>query len=192
MYKTTLKALNVLNIKAVIKEKEFNRMIGAHFINIFNELKIVVKDVNQFIDIYKGFYFDFIDDSKFYPGVIEILQYLQQKNIYISLLTTKSQDQAEKIIKHFNLDKYFNFIMGRRDGIGHKPSAEPLLFICKNIDVKPEETLIAGDTELDILCGKSANALTCAVTYGYRTKEILEEHKPDYTISDLLELKEIV
>ena len=34
IYKTTLKALNVLNIKAVIKEKEFNRMIGAHFINI--------------------------------------------------------------------------------------------------------------------------------------------------------------
>ena len=192
IYKTTLKALNVLNIKAVIKEKEFNRMIGAHFINIFNELKIVVKDVNQFIDIYKGFYFDFIDDSKFYPGVIETLQYLQQKNIYISLLTTKGQDQAEKIIKHFNLDKYFNFIMGRRDGIGHKPSAEPLLVICKEIDVKPEETLIVGDTELDILCGKSANASTCAVTYGYRTKENLEENKPDYIISELYELKDII
>ena len=192
IYKTTLKALNVLNINAVFKEKEFNKMIGAHFINIFNELQIVVKDVNQFIDIYKGFYFDFIDESKFYPGVIEILQYLQHKNIYISLLTTKGQDQAEKIIKHFNLDRYFNFIMGRRNGIGHKPSAEPLLFICKEIDVKPEETLIIGDTELDILCGKSANALTCAVTYGYRTKENLEENKPDYIISELYELKDII
>ena len=82
--------------------------------------------------------------------------------------------------------------MGRRNGIGHKPSAEPLLFICKEIDVKPEETLIIGDTELDILCGKSANALTCAVTYGYRTKENLEENKPDYIISELYELKDII
>ena len=192
IYKTTLKALNVLNIKAVIKEKEFNRMIGAHFINIFNELKIVVKDIDQFIEIYKGFYFDFIDDSKFYPGVIEILQYLHQKKIYVSLLTTKSQDQAEKIIQHFNLDSYFNFVMGRREGIGHKPLADPLLFICKELSIKTEETMMVGDTELDIICGENANASTCAVTYGYRSKEKLEEHKPDYIISDLLELKEIL
>lgn len=192
IYKTTLKALNVLNINAVFKEKEFNKMIGAHFINIFNELKIVVKDIDQFIEIYKGFYFDFINDSKFYPGVKEILQYLQQNKIYISLLTTKSQDQTEKILKYFNLDNYFTFIMGRRDGIGHKPSAEPLLFICREISVEPEETMIVGDTELDILCGKSANTTTCAVTYGYRTREKLEEFKPDYIISDLLELKEII
>jgi phosphoglycolate phosphatase len=192
IYKSTLKALNVLNINAVIKEKEFNRMIGAHFINIFNEFKIVVKDFDQFIEIYKGFYFDFIDESKFYPGVIEILQYLQQKQICLSLLTTKGQDQAEKIIQHFNLDKYFNFIMGRRDGVGHKPSAEPLLFICRETGAKPEETLMVGDTELDIMCGRNANASTCAVTYGYRTKDKLEAEKPDYIISDLLKLKEII
>ncbi len=191
IYKTTLKALKVLNIKTIIKEKEFNRMIGYHFINIFENLKIVVKDLNQFIDIYKGYYFDFIDDSEFYPGVVDVLQYLRNKNISISLLTTKNQDQAEKIIKHFNLQEYFNLIMGRRDGIGYKPSPEPLLFICNALNIKPRETLLVGDTELDILCGKNAHALTCAATYGYGTKENLEKQKPDFIISNLLELKDI-
>jgi phosphoglycolate phosphatase len=192
IYKATIKALRVLNINAVIKEKEFNRMIGAHFINIFNDLNVAVKDVNQFIAIYKGFYFDFIDESEFYPGVVDILQYLKEKNFYISLLTTKNQDQAEKIIKHFNLDSYFSFVMGRRNGIGYKPSPEPLLFICKEMNVKSEETMMIGDTELDIICGKSANASTCAVTYGYRTKDILQQQKPDYIISDLPELKNLI
>lgn len=192
IYKATLKALKVLNINAVIKENEFNRMIGLHFINIFNNLKIVVKDLNQFINIYKRFYFDFIDDSEFYPGVIDILEYLREKNILISLITTKNQDQAEKIISYFNLTPYFNFIMGRRDDIGYKPSPEPLLFICKELNVKPAETMIVGDTELDILCGKSAEAPTCAVTYGYRTKDSIEEEKPDYIISNLPELKNII
>jgi phosphoglycolate phosphatase len=192
IYKTTLKALKVLNINTVIKEKEFNLLIGYHFINIFNDLKISVKDVNQFIEIYKGFYFDFIDESEFYPGVIDILQYLQKKNLFISLLTTKNQDQAEKIIKHFDLQTCFDFIMGRRDGIEYKPSAEPLLFICRELNAKPEETLLIGDSELDILCGKNANALTCAVTYGYGTKENLKKQNPNYIISDLSELKEIV
>ncbi len=192
IYKATLKALKVLNINDEIKEKEFNRMIGLHFLNIFNDLKIVVKDVNQFIKIYKEFYFDFIDESGFYPGVVDIMQYLKKRNILISLLTTKNQDQAEKIIEYFNLQTYFTFIMGRRDEGGYKPSAEPLLFICREINVKPEETIIVGDTELDIMCGKSANASTCAVTYGYRTKELLEEQKPDFIISGLSELKNII
>jgi phosphoglycolate phosphatase len=192
IYKSTQSAFKVLNINEPINEKKFNRMIGSHFIDIFNDLKIVVKDINQFIEIYKGFYFDFINESEFYPGVIEILHYLKEKNIFVSLLTTKNQDQAEKIIKYFNLQSYFDFIMGRRDGIGYKPSAEPLLFICRELNTKPEETLIVGDTELDILCGRDANASTCAVTYGYRSRDVLEHHKPDYIISDLAAIKEIV
>lgn len=192
IYKTTIKALKILNINAEINENEFNRMIGYHFINIFDDLKIVIKDVNKFIEIYKGYYFDFIDESEFYPGVIDILEYLQFKNIKVSLLTTKNQEQAEKIIEHFNLQKYFTFIMGRRDGIKYKPSAEPLLFICKEINVHPTETLLIGDSELDIMCGKNAKTFTCAVTYGYGVNEILEKQKPDYIISSLLELKRII
>ena len=75
--------------------------------------------------------------------------------------------------------------MGRRDGLAHKPSPEPLLHICKELNVKPAETLMVGDTELDIQCGKSAGSKTCGVLYGYRTKIQLEKEKPDFLISGL-------
>ncbi len=78
--------------------------------------------------------------------------------------------------------------MGRRDGLAHKPSPEPLLVICKDLQVKPSETLMVGDTELDIQCGKNADSNTCGVLYGYRTKDQLEKEKPDYIISGLNEL----
>ena len=51
---------------------------------------------------------------------------------------------------------------------------------------------MVGDTELDIMCGKNAKALTCTVTYGYRTKELLQQHNPDFFISNLSELKKVV
>jgi phosphoglycolate phosphatase-like HAD superfamily hydrolase len=78
--------------------------------------------------------------------------------------------------------------MGRRDGLAHKPSPESLLFICKDLQVEPAETLIVGDTELDIQCGKNAGAKTCGVIYGYRKKEQIVKEKPDLIISDLEEL----
>jgi len=191
--KATLKTLEKLNINSDFDEEKFNDMIGMHFTDMFDELNIDVPDFDEFINIYKKLYFDYIDESNLYNGIEDTLSFLKNgKNLKISLLTTKGQDQAEKIITHFGFDKYFDFVMGRRDGIAHKPSAEPLLFICNELEVDAKDTMIVGDTELDILCGKNAGAITCGVTYGYRTKESLKENNPDYLVNDFSEIKSLM
>jgi len=193
IYKATLKSLEELNIENNFDEEKFNEMIGMHFIDIFDELGIDVPDFDEFIGIYKKVYFNFIEESELYPQVEAVLSQLSNSSgIKISLLTTKAQDQAEKIISYFGLNKYFDFVMGRRNGVGHKPSAEPLLFICDEIGEETGNTMIVGDTELDILCGRNAGAFTCGVTYGYRTRESLSRSKPDYLIDDLSEINSII
>ncbi|MCX8106373.1 MAG: HAD family hydrolase, partial [Ignavibacterium album] len=149
IYKTTISAFEHLGIQYNLPEEDFNKMIGQHFNDIFKHFKITVPDFEQFIQIYKKLYFDFMNDSELYEGVYETLSYLKRNNIKVSLLTTKAQDQAEKIITHFNMENYFDLIMGRRDGIPHKPSPEPLLMICNELNVEPIETVMIGDTELD-------------------------------------------
>jgi HAD superfamily hydrolase (TIGR01549 family) len=189
IYKTTLKALADLQIRADnLKEDLFYEKIGHHFEDIFAEFNIPVNDFESFINIYKSQYFDFINESTLYDGIEETLKNLKSRNITISLLTTKGQDQAEKITNYFNLGKYFNLVTGRRNGVAHKPSPEPLLLICNELNIKPNETLIVGDTELDIACGKNAGTKTCGVTYGYRTKYFIQEQKPDLIIDVAKEL----
>lgn len=192
IYKTTEKVLQRLGVSKPLDEQEFYKRIGHHFIDIFKELDIPVTDFNGFIEIYKQYYFDFIGESTFYSGLINVLEFLKSEEIAISLLTTKGQDQADKIIDYFNLREYFSLVMGRRINIANKPSAEPLLIICKELNVKPEETLMVGDTELDIQCGKNAGTKTCGCFYGYRSKEVLKEEKPDFLISEITELLKIV
>jgi len=186
--KSTQVALDQLNIAHNIPKDIFTNMIGKHFVDIFEELKINVPDFEKFISIYKALYFDFIDSSNLYQEVKETLKYLKEKQIKVSLLTTKGQEQAERIIDHYKLRYSFDYLMGRRDGLAHKPSPEPLLYICKELQVKPAETLMIGDTELDIQCGKNAGAQTCGVLFGYRTREQIEKEKPDFIISGLNEL----
>jgi phosphoglycolate phosphatase/pyrophosphatase PpaX len=189
---STKAALDKLKIPHDIPEDIFSNMIGKHFVDIFIELKMDTVDFDQFISIYKALYFDFIDLSYLYPDVEKTLHDLNEKKVKVSLLTTKVQEQADKIIDHFGLRSSFNYVMGRRNGIEHKPSPEPLLLICKELQVKPDETLIVGDTELDIQCGKNADAKTCGVTYGYRNKDQIEKEKPDFIISGLNELRKII
>jgi len=192
IYKTAIKTLKELGITDKVDEKEFYKRIGHHFADMFNDLNISIPDIEHFINVYKSYYFDFIDDSIIYPNAIELFEYLYENKIFVSLLTTKGQDQADKIIDYFNLRKYFSQVMGRQIGLEIKPSPVPLLKLCQSVNVSPEETLMVGDSELDVRCGKAANAKTCAVTIGYRSHEALLLEKPDYIASDLKDIIAIV
>lgn len=192
IYNATIKSLNDLHIPATIDAEIFQSKIGKHFVDIFEEMNIPVHNFDEFIQVYKNNYFIFIGDSELFPDAEEVLKHFSGRGYKISLLTTKAQDQAEKILLHFNLYQYFNAIMGRRNGIAHKPSPEPLLLICNELNMKPEDSLMVGDTELDILCGQYANVKTCAVSHGYRTEESILKHNPDFIVKDLNELGELL
>lgn len=188
IYKTTVKALDELGIEHKLSGAELYKRIGHHFVDIFSELNINVEDFDHFINIYKSYYFEFIDYSVVYPDTLNLIKLLNEKYVFVSLLTTKGQDQAEKILSHFNLAQSFNYIMGRREGIKTKPSPEPLQKICSDLNVKSEDTLMVGDTELDIQCGKAAGAFTCAVSHGYRTTGQLKFEQPDLIVENIREL----
>lgn len=192
IYEATTHTLNKLNIIFNIDEELFATKIGQHFNDIFNVFNIDVPSFDEFINIYKANYFEQMHYSTLYDGVEETLAALKNKNIKISLLTTKVQDQADKILEYFNLTKYFDLVMGRRDGIAHKPSPEPLQIICKDLSIDLKNTLMVGDTEMDIQCGKNAGSFTCGVIYGYRTRELIKIENPDYIVDSLNEILTIV
>ena len=50
---------------------------------------------------------------------------------------------------------------------------------------------MVGDTPADILAGKAAGTMTCAVTYGFGAREALLHCSPDCVIESLGELVEL-
>lgn len=190
IYKTTIKTLEKLDLQTSLDEEKFYNLLGHHFADIFEECNVHVPDVDHFINVYKGMYFDFIDDSQMYNNAFSLFEELKKRDVKLGLLTTKGQDQAEKISKHFGFEKYLDVIEGRKNGIAIKPAPDQLLKICKNLNIDPIYSLMVGDTELDIECGKSAGAKTCAVSFGYRNVENLKKLSPDYIIDDLSEILE--
>lgn len=188
IYKATIRALNDLKIKAEIPEEDFYKLIGLHFEDMFKEFGFSVPNFEQFISVYKSVYFEYADSSFKYPGVDETIDFLREQKIKVALLTTKGQDQAELNLVFFNLLDKFDYVMGRRAGIANKPSPEPLLKICNDLDINAPDTIMIGDSELDINCGKNAGTKTCAVTYGYRNKEQLMKTNPDLVVDKLFDL----
>ncbi len=60
------------------------------------------------------------------------------------------------------------------------------------MNLKSDEVLYIGDTEVDYLTAKQSNLEFVAVTWGFRTKEALQALKPRHLIDKPLELLNIV
>lgn len=192
IYIATVKTMEKLNINYKVDENIFYTKIGLHFKDIFDQMGIIVNDIEYFIDVYKKLYFDYINYSTPYPYLSETLEFLSNRGILINLLTTKSQEQAELILKHFNIDKYFSVILGRSPDLKIKPAPDGIFYISEKLNINKNNILMIGDTEMDVLCGKNAGSLTCAVTYGYRDEEYLRSLNPDFVINNLMMLEEII
>ena len=124
-----------------------------------------------------------------YPGVIATLQALSA--FTLGIVTTKEQGQAEIVLQRLALTPFFRHIQGGIPGLRLKPAPDTVLAALMAVGCAPQQALMVGDTPADILAGKAAGTTTCAVTYGFSTREALLECMPDYvidTFSDLMTL----
>ncbi len=188
IFLATKLAFAQLNYNYELDEERFQQLIGLHFNDIFREFNITDINFDNFITAYRNYYEQILDTSTLFPNVEILLQYLSSKKKKIALLTTKRQDQAEYILKYFNLTQYFDVVCGKKENLPNKPNPAQLLQIISSLKTNASETVMIGDTEIDIRTGKNANTKTIAVTFGYRKLEKLEIEKPDFLIHDLSDL----
>ncbi len=74
-----------------------------------------------------------------YKNIMELLKYLRNKNYKIGIASYKRQDTLDKILSHFELDKYFDAIHGADNN--NKLTKKDLINNClSDLNTRPEET----------------------------------------------------
>ena len=130
------------------------------------------------------------DNSVFYSGAGEILEYFKEKKKII--ITNRNYEFAELTLKAKGIYHYFDDIIGGDDIGCRKPSSCPLDRAICRLDIDKNRTIIVGDMDIDILAGKRAGIITCAVTYGIGKKEDIIKAQPDFVINNITKLKEMI
>ncbi|MCL5062598.1 MAG: HAD-IA family hydrolase [Nitrospiraceae bacterium] len=128
-----------------------------------------------------------IDNTTIYPGVRETLQKL--KDYKKAVISNKREALSTKILNDLGLLKYLDLVVGSDTTPERKPSPVPILHVLSRLNIKPEETVIVGDSNFDIEAGKAAGIKTIAVTYGYRPLDLLKG--ADFIIDRMDELIDI-
>ena len=125
-----------------------------------------------------------------FPGVEETLRTLAGRGIPMAVATSRGQRSLEMLMHGLGLDRYIppERCFGVETVSRPKPAPDLVYVILGKLGVRPEETLVVGDTTFDIEMGRAAGCHTCGVSYGNQTADQLATASPDYLLDDIRKL----
>jgi phosphoglycolate phosphatase len=134
-----------------------------------------------------------IFENSVYEGIPELLKKLRENHITVALATSKPYEFAVRILEHFELKQYFDYIGGATmDGRISKKADVIARLLDEFGNVDKAEVLMIGDRAQDIE-GARANGLHSAgVLWGYGSAEELQGAGADYLAAKPEELLRIV
>ena len=127
-----------------------------------------------------------IELAKPFEGIKDICKYIHSTNGKNYLYTHRG-DSSVTLLKKYGLYHYFSDFITLEQGFERKPSPEALRYLMNKHAIHPDEALMIGDRELDLLAAKNAGISAC---YFNENKE-KNEHA-DYTIDRFQKLYSII
>lgn len=117
-----------------------------------------------------------------YYGMYDSVKAVKDMGIRLAVLSNKDQKATEGNIAHFFGPHLFEKIVAVQDGFIKKPAPDEAFKLAEEFGVKPEECVMIGDSEPDILVAKNAGMTSFGVLWGYRTREQLEAVGADHIL----------
>ncbi|MCF6333959.1 MAG: HAD-IA family hydrolase [Draconibacterium sp.] len=189
--KYALKQMHIDNYSVDILEQFIGPPLQWGFKNVFgmNDRNTELA-VGYFREYYaeKGLF-----ENEPYPGIQELLEELNNSGKKMYIATAKYEKYAQKIMEHFEFDKYIIQLNGA-DYSGRKATKTTIIANLLEVQklVASNEIVMVGDTVYDIEGGKENGLSTIAVNYGFGKEPDLQKAGPNFFAENVEELYEIL
>lgn len=147
------------------------------------------------LEIYRSYQRDrFCDMIKLFPGIVELLEILRERNYKIGLVTSRLLNTTMQGLEAFDIKKYFNAILTADDTPLHKPDPAPINLTLEKLGSDKDSAVMLGDTMFDIMCARNAGVTSILVAWSLALGATTDfgENAPDHIIKTPAELLEII
>lgn len=171
--------------------EETKAMVGSGISKLLESLLPAKDDRSKKIvtDRFLEYYSEhLLDNTKSYPHVKETLSKLG--NYKKAVVSNKREALSKSILDGLGILERFDIVFGSDSVPEKKPSPVPILKLLERFNVTCDETVIIGDSNYDIEAGKAAGIKTVAVTYGFRSREVLKD--ADFIVDSFNELPDVI
>jgi phosphoglycolate phosphatase len=130
-----------------------------------------------------------LDHTIVYAGIPEALKKIQSNGSRrtMAVLSNKPVRPSRAIVEELGLGKFFVQVYGGNSFETKKPDPLGVNTLLKETGISARDTMIVGDSSVDVLTGRNAGIATCGVTYGFAPHTLCEA-PPDVIIESPQEL----
>jgi len=138
-----------------------------------------------------------LDNTYVYDGVKEALAAIQKSRntastgeklpLKMAVLSNKPVGPTRAIVEALGLGPYFFQVYGGNSFHTKKPDPAGVQILLDEAGAQPEETIIIGDSDIDVLTARNAGIYSVGVTYGL-APHTLQDAPPDVLIDHPSEL----
>jgi phosphoglycolate phosphatase len=132
-----------------------------------------------------------LDNTYVYEGVKESLDAIQKSRdgelLKMAVLSNKPVGPSRAIVEALGLSQYFFQVYGGNSFHTKKPDPTGVQALLEEAEVAAEETVIIGDSDIDVLTARNSGIYSVGVTYGL-APHTLEDAPPDVLIDSPREL----
>ena len=138
-----------------------------------------------------------LDNTTVYDGVHDALSALRFSRNggralerTFAVLSNKPVHPSRAIVQALGLAEFFVQVYGGNSFPTKKPDPLGARTLLEEAGVAPDEAMIIGDSDIDVLTGRNAGLWTCGVTYGFAPHS-LESAPPDVLVDSPAELAQV-
>ncbi len=149
----------------------------------YRGLPIDEESINEAIALFRTHYENVCLDVTPYNGVREILTELKSRGVLLGVYSNKPDRFVRIISCSVFGENTFAFTVGQTER-PRKPDPTVLLELIESVGSSPENTVYVGDSDIDVLTALNAETELSAVSWGYRSEEILRETGASFVTTD--------
>ena len=135
-----------------------------------------------------------LDNTTLYPGIRQALEAVRWRENtghrterQFAVLSNKPVRPSSQILEGLGVRELFVQVYGGNSFATKKPDPMGANALLAETGTRPEEAMIIGDSEIDILTARNAGTWSCGVNYGFRP-DTLKVVPPDVVIDHPREL----
>lgn len=156
--------------------------VGPPLIEQFEEYAgIDEKTARRAVEIYRERYAPIgIYENELYPGIEDMLVGLKNRGYKIGIASSKPENFVKIVAEYFHIESYFDEIVGSEPEGGRTNKTEVIEEALRRMGLTDhrDQVIMVGDKEHDVFGARRAGLECIAVSYGYGTKEELENARP--------------
>lgn len=152
------------------------------------------EEVQQAIDFYRErFKKEGMFENELYADILSLLDALKKQGYILVVATSKPTVFSEKILEYFNIDCYFDLVVGSNLDGTRSSKTEIIQYIFdKYNEYKQSDFVMIGDRKHDIIGANNIGIDSIAVTYGYGSLEELNQSNPTCIVDSVKDIENIL